>query len=81
MFTLFVTAYGISEANPIMRFSLQYGAMPFLILKFTVVAVAIEFLNTYLKGRSRHIFTLLLAVMSAVVCWHVFGIFLTAKYA
>ena len=81
LFTLFVVSGGVPEANPILDYALNFGPMPFLLLKFVAVACAIEIMDNLLSGlRRAFFFNSLIVIMCIVVCWHIYGLMLIARF-
>ena len=65
---------GVGEANPLMSFLLSLGIMPLLIVKFTAVAVAVNYLDQHLTGRARWILSALGVGLYSVIGWHLWGL-------
>jgi hypothetical protein len=65
---------GVGEVNPVMALALSLGIMPFLVIKFTAVVVAVEYLDRKLTGRRRWVLMALAVVLYAVIGWHVWGL-------
>ena len=65
---------GVGEANPILGVVLGVGILPFLLVKFTAVAVAVDYLDAHLIGRQRWILSALGVGLYCVIGWHVWGL-------
>ena len=64
--TLYATSKGIEEANPIMAWTLEVSPLFFVVVKFSVFGVAIDFL-----ARKRPTCLVPVAVLfGLVVAWH-----------
>jgi len=75
LLTLYAVSLGVIEVNPVMRLALSAGPFGFLAVKVGIVLICLHFLDKQLKGSKRKIFTVLLVIYTAVIAWHVFGVF------
>ncbi len=66
-FTLAAISLGVEEANPIMAYLLGISPILFIVAKFGVFTVAINFL----AKRNGNLLLPILAVYMMVVAWHV----------
>jgi hypothetical protein len=65
--TLYATSRGVEEANPIMAWTLEVSPLFFVVVKFTVFGVAIDFL-----ARKRPTYLVpVAALFGLVVAWHI----------
>ena len=64
--TLIVVSKGVEEANPVMAYLLSFGPAFFIITKFIVFALAVDFI----ARRIPKILPLIGILFMMVVCWH-----------
>ena len=74
--TLFAVKKGVEEANPVMNFFLAESPELFLLVKFFLLTICIEYLHVRLKGKARVVLTLLLAVFLSVTSWLLYWYFI-----
>jgi hypothetical protein len=75
MLTLYAAKLGVLELNPLMAWALSQGPAVFLVIKVLAVSVCLEFLDRHLEGKNRKLLSYLFIIYSAVILWHVFGVF------
>jgi len=84
LLTLILIESGSSELNPVMAYFLEYGPLPFIIVKYCMtcagVVTLLIFKNIFLTKVKIYTYTLfpcVIFVFSAVIVWELFLIFTT----
>ena len=70
--TFYAISKGVEEANPIMAWALSVSPAFFVLLKFMVFAVAIEFIAEKMPGLLKWVAILWLSV----IAWHINFVFI-----
>ena len=65
---------GVEEFNPIMKAVMDESVAMFIVIKLGAVHFSVKFLDRSLRGKQRKILSWILAGMSSVLLWHVWGL-------
>jgi len=64
--TLFAVSRGVEEANPVMAMALEIGPMVFVVVKFTLFAIGLEFIARH----KRILLAPVCVIYMSVLAWH-----------
>ena len=79
LFTLILIDNGSSELNPVMAYALQFGLLPFIVVKYFLTSIGVVlilvFKNVFItkaKIYTQTLFSAVIIVFSAVIAWELF---------